>query len=196
MVYVGDLVEGVAAAAQSNATRGRTYFLGNPETYTQAAFVGDIAEAMRSPVRIPIPIPGILLSAVALFAEWLHRFTNARPMVTRDKAREVRQDYWSASPKAAQRDFGWVAKTTLVDGMRRAIADWRTRLERARLAPATEPTRDRAVKCYSIAMLLGAIAEILAEIGKWYEFTPRWLIFPVIAGYGIAFVTLALVSVR
>jgi nucleoside-diphosphate-sugar epimerase len=196
MVYVGDLVQGMIAAAQSPAAQGRTYFLSNPQPYAQSEFIADIAKAMGTRVRISVPVPGVALSAIAVFAEWLHRFTNQRPMVTRDKAREVRQQFWSVTPKAAQRDFGWAAQTTLVDGMRKAISDWKARRQRARLEPAQEPGRDRAVKCYTLALLLGAVAEILAEIGKWYEFTPRWLIFPVIAGYGLAFGTLSLVSVR
>ncbi len=196
MVYVKDLVQGIVAAADSPAALGRTYFLGNPQPYKQTDFVSTIAQAMGRRWSVRLPVPGVALSILAVFAEWLSRFTNGRPMVTRDKAREVRQRYWSVSPQAAERDFRWVAGTPLVDGLRAAVADWRQRVQRARLEPAEEPARDRAVKCYTIALVLGAVAEVLAEIGKWYEFTPRWLIFPVIAGYGIAFGTLALGSVR
>jgi nucleoside-diphosphate-sugar epimerase len=195
MVYVGDVVDLAITAAQAPNGEGKVYFAADRRPITQVELVAGIADAMNQKVRIPMPTPAFLLPVVAQISEVVHAFTRERPALTRDKAREAGHQFWAAIPAAAGADFGWQAKTTLVEGMRRAVADWRTRKETAGRV-TDEPFRERAIRAYLIATLLGAVNEIVAEIGHWYEFDPKWLIFPVIAAYGVAFGGWALTSAR
>lgn len=178
MVYVGDLVAGLIAAAESPAAEGRTYFLGDPEPYLDTHVARTAADALGTGVRIPVLIPHAVLGIGALLSEVAMRFTRERPAVTRDKVREVRQRWWAASPAAAQADFGWRAQVPLIEGMRRAAAEWRAR--EAAAHPANEPLPDRAIKAYLLAIGFGVVVEGVAKIGNWYEFHPQALVFVII----------------
>lgn len=195
MVYVGDVVDLMITGAESPQGVGHIYFAADKAPIPQASFLTAIADALETKVRISLPTPTFLLPVVAWVAEAVHAFTRERPMLTRDKVREMRQTHWAAAPVAAMRDFHWVPRTTLAEGLRRAVADWRARTAEERRVTA-EPFRERAIRTYAVATLLGAVTEILAEIGKWYEFHPRWLIFPVIAAYGVVFGSWAMLSAR
>ena len=127
LVYVGDLVAGLVAAAESPQSLGKTYFLGDRDPYPQRELVRAMADAMGNHVRIPVVVPHLMLGIVAAFAELGHRVTGRRPMLTRDKVRELKQRWWAASPAAAARDLGWSAQISLRDGMARAVADWKLR---------------------------------------------------------------------
>lgn len=127
LVYVGDLVAGLVAAAESPQSLGKTYFLGDRDPYPQRELVRAMADAMGNHVRIPVVVPHLMLGIVAVFAELGHRVTGRRPMLTRDKVRELKQRWWAASSAAAARDLGWSAQISLRDGMARAVADWKLR---------------------------------------------------------------------
>ena len=83
-VYVGDLVKGMIAAAESPTTIGRTYFLADPKPVTSRVMVDEIAGAMndldkRKRFRIPVLVPQPLLGLGAPLSDWAHYFTRARP---------------------------------------------------------------------------------------------------------------------
>lgn len=180
MVYVGELVTGFVAAAESPAALGNTYFLADPVAYRDTDLVRAVAEAFGTRVRIPVMAPHGLLWLAAVFSELAHRFTRARPALTRDKVREMRQRCWVGSPRAAGADFGWTAAVSLGEGMRRSVADWRARQQSRRLT--REPLADRALKTYAIATAFGVVVEGLALLGRFYAFDPRWLIVVVVLG--------------
>jgi dihydroflavonol-4-reductase len=190
-VYVGDLVRGMVEAAASPAALNRTYFLANPGTNTASEVVATIAKAMGKRFGFPVFIPHAAVWLVAVVSEWLHTFTRTRPMVTRDKVRELRQTSWAVSPAAAQRDFGWLAGTPLDDGMRSAVADWEFRQQQAGRIAAEAP-RDRAIKTFTLAALLGVVVESLAYLAGWYVYTSWWLI--VVAMFGFFGVVIGLIA--
>jgi nucleoside-diphosphate-sugar epimerase len=198
-VYVGDLVQGMIAAAESSATQGRTYFLADPKPVSSRVLVDAIAGAMndldkRKRFRVPVFVPQPLLGLGAPLSEWAHYFTRARPRLTRDKYREMRHRHWAASPSAAQRDFGWQASTPLREGMRGAIQQWREN-RRALGDVQAQPDHERAVLTYLLAIVMGVIYEGLSEATKLYEFHPRWFIVPVVVGfYGLMLGTLAFLT--
>jgi nucleoside-diphosphate-sugar epimerase len=178
-VYVGDLVRGMVAAAESERAAGHTYFLADPTPVTTADLGEAIADAVGQKVRIPLPTPVVALQAGALFSEWSHQFTRARPMTTLDKVRELRQTRWVASPAAAKSDFGWETEVALKPGLKREVDDVAA-VARGQSEMTGLPTRDRAVMTYTLAVLVGVVLESLAKLGNWYAFSPQWLIFVVI----------------
>lgn len=182
LVYVRDLVEGIIAAAESPASVGKTYFLAHAQPNTTTSIVRAIAKAMGKRIRLPVLVPHVLLWFVALFAEWAHLFTRARPMLTRDKWRELRQRYWVASPEAAKKDLRWTAGTSLEHGMQAAVGEWLTRVAADRDVRA-EPGRDRAAKTYSLAVAFGLVIESSAALGDWYAFDPEWLVAVAVVGF-------------
>lgn len=179
-VHVEDLVRGLIKAATNSTARGKTYFFTNPQTYRDTQIVEAIADAFEKRLRIALVTPHFALWLGAIGAEWLHRFSRARPALTRDKVREVKQRRWAATAEAAHRDFGWQAALSLGEGMRRAVDDW-VRRERA-ASPIHEPLRDRAIKTFSIALAIGVVLETTAFLAGWYRFDPWWIILVVIVG--------------
>jgi nucleoside-diphosphate-sugar epimerase len=127
LIYVGDVVRGMIAAAESPGSLGKAYFLADPHPYPMRAIVHAMADAMGKRVRIPMVTPHSVLTFVAVVSEWAHHFTHRRPMLTRDKVRELKQRWWVVTPAAAERDFGWRAEVGLEEGMARAVADWERR---------------------------------------------------------------------
>ncbi len=127
VIYVGDVVRGMIAAAESPRSLGKAYFLADPHPYPMRDIVRAMADAMAKKVRIPMVTPHSVLTTIAVLSEWAHYFTRRRPMLTRDKVRELRQRWWVVTPAAAERDFGWRAEIGLAEGMKRAIDDWQRR---------------------------------------------------------------------
>ena len=182
VIYVGDLVRGMVAGANSPAAVNRIYFLANPSPNTASQFIAAIARAMGKGFGIPILVPNFTLWVGGVLSEWVHAFTRTRPMITRDKSREVRQKSWAVTPAAAERDFGWVAETPLEDGLRAEVDDWERRTRQADHITAEVP-RDRAIKTFTLAALIGIIVEGLAYLAHWYVYTPGWLIVVAMFGF-------------
>ncbi len=190
-VYVGDLVEGILAAATSPASVGRTYYLCHPQVLTPARVVQGAARAMGKPAGLPLPVPSGLLVLAAPLAELLFHFTRNRPPLTRDKAREVRQLNWVASPARAKRDFGWEARHDIVAGMTPTVRAWAA-AERNLIAATGESVGGAWFKTVFIATLLGAFIEISSKLGGFYAFDPPGGVFVIVFGaFGFALGSLA-----
>lgn len=186
-VYVKDLVAGIVAAAESAAAVGRTYFLADPAPITARQLTGAAAQAAddldgKRRFRVPIVVPQPLLRVVAQLSEWSHYFTRKRPQLTRDKYREMKHPHWAASPAAARRDFGWTATTSLRDGMRAAVKDWRGR-RRILGDFVAQPDHERVLQTYALALAIGVLCEGLSYATALYRFNPGWFIVIAVLGY-------------
>ncbi len=190
-VYVGDLAEGILAAAESPNAVGKTYFLNHPDIISSKKIVESIGEAMNKRGGLTIGIPDFLIKASAPFAVLAHRFNHQRPKMTKDKAREVTQAFWLASPQRAETDFGWVARHNLVEGMRKTLVHY---FEEKRILRemALENKNVLWLKYFLVALLLGVAVEIVGYFGGFYRFYPWWVVLVVIVvAFGLLFATLA-----
>lgn len=160
-IYIADLVEGIVAAAESPNTAGKTYFLANPKIYEADEIPNAVADAMNKSVRIPIVTPPPVALVGAWVSEWLYNFTGAKPLATVDKVRETGHRYWIVSPAAAKNDFGWEAKTSLTDGMKRTVDYWKAEQEQNRQQILAEPRRQRIVKTFTLTTLIGLFEALL-----------------------------------
>lgn len=195
-VYVEDLVEGMLAAAESPAANGQRYFLNHPEVHTAKSMVKGVAKAIGKPFGVSLPLPIPLFALAAPMAELASQFTRARPATTRDKVREMGVRNWVADPSKAKRDFGWEARTSLVDGMAKTTSYWRR--ERDELIAMPLETGLRAwLKYIVIGLALGCLIEITAALGAFYTFDPKWLALPVIlVGFSLTLGSLAMLTRR
>jgi len=190
-IYVGDLVEGIVAAAESNNTIGQTYFLNNAELLTSKSIVKKIGIAMNKSAGLSLAVPDFLVRLLAPAAELVYHFNSQRPKMTKDKALEVTQKYWLASPAKAERDFGWVAKHNMVEGLKKTLVPYFAE-KKALRDMALENNTVLWVKYFVTALAMGCIVEALAHMGAFYEFTPSWMIFVIIVGaFGLLFASLA-----
>ena len=191
MTHVDDIVSGMIGAAESDATVGQVYFLTHPKVMDAAQVVQTIAQAMDKPNGVPVPVPSILIRVFAPVAEWMGQLSRERPNTTRDKAKELSNLYWTADPAKALRDFGWSAKYDLLNGMKQTTAAYFAEQQSLREMPA-EPQLTRWLKFITIAVVLGALIEISSATGKFYSFTPEWIVFIVVfGGFGLGLGTVA-----
>jgi nucleoside-diphosphate-sugar epimerase len=124
LVYVGDVIEGMVAAAESPHSLGKSYFLSDPRPYDQSEVIGAIADSLGKRPRFPVVVPHPFLWIIAVLAEWTQPFTGRRPLLTRDKVRELRPRWWTVTPGAAETDFGWRSPGNLSDGIARAVVEF------------------------------------------------------------------------
>jgi nucleoside-diphosphate-sugar epimerase len=196
LVYVKDLLRGMIAVAESDASLGQTYFLANSAPNLDSDVSNAVAAALGKRRLFPIVTPMLVLRIVALISEWMRLFSRQRPLTTRDKLREVRFQHWAASPAAAKHDVNWQAEVSLKDGIKSSVEEWRSRAQSIRRLDRI-PDRDRKIMTYTLAILFGVLVESTAWIGKWYTFSPPWLIFVIVfAVFGGIIGTLTYVAVR
>ncbi len=117
MIHVDDLVEGMLTALRSAAAVGQTYFLASPSPYGW----DDVVEAARPVLgfwpllRIGLPVP--LVFGLGALLEAAAGFTGRPPLINRDKAGELTQDYWVCSTEKATREIGFTAAMQLEAGI-------------------------------------------------------------------------------
>src|SRR5574341_15093 len=186
LVYVGDLVRGMVAAAESKNTVGQVYFLNHPEVCTSKQIVQTIARAMGKRWGVLFPLPIVVLQVAAPLAELTSEFARNRPAMTRDKAREVAQRFWVASPAKARQDFGWEAEHNLLQGMQITTRAYLEEQQQLRAMPL-ETAAMLWVKTMVCAAAAGSLIEITAALGKFYAFEPAWAsYFVALGGFGVA----------
>ncbi len=120
-VYVEDLVRGMVAAAESDKAIGQAYFLNHAEMLSSKAIVQNIGAAMGKKNGLVIGVPDFVIKASAPLAELIYYFDSKRAKMTKDKALEVTQQYWLASPAKAKRDFGWASEFTFLKGKQKTL---------------------------------------------------------------------------
>jgi nucleoside-diphosphate-sugar epimerase len=179
MVYAPDLVEGMIAAAQHPNTIGETYFLANPQNYSVAEMTKTIGKGVGKPFGITIPIPIFFFYIVAIFSELFYLFFRRKPIPSRDKVRDLSKVYWLCTPAKAKKDFGWEAKTSLLEGAK-ATNDYMKEEEKELKSMPLEPKGILWLKYFLLSITLGVIIEVLAWFGKVYVFHPWWLVFVII----------------
>ena len=190
-VYVGDLAEGIVAAAESKNAINQTYFLNHAELLTSKSIVKNIGIAMNKSAGLSIGVPGLLIRAMAPVSELVYHFNGKRPKMTRDKALEVTQNRWIADPSKAQRDFGWVAKHNMVEGLRKSLVPYFAE-KKALRDMVLEDNGILWLKYFITALGLGCVVEALSFLGKFYAFTPWWMILVIIVfAFGLLFASLA-----
>jgi nucleoside-diphosphate-sugar epimerase len=120
-VYVKDLAEALAAAAESPCAGGKTYFAANPDPVTWTHFGITAAAIMGRRVR-DIALPPAVALAAGRLAELASKFRGKPGIVSRDKVREALCRYWVCGTSRARRDLGFSPVRSLRDGMEETLA--------------------------------------------------------------------------
>ncbi len=125
MIYVDDLVRGIMAAARSEKTVGRVYYITSSCSWSW----DDVIAAARPVLgftklfRISLPAPLVLFVGRVIGA--IGSLQGKPALINRDKVNELLQNYWVCSPEQAQRDLGYSAETTLAEGVTKTILWYR-----------------------------------------------------------------------
>ncbi|MBI3182261.1 MAG: NAD-dependent epimerase/dehydratase family protein [Myxococcales bacterium] len=128
-IHVDDLCEALVAAS----TRGKTisqddptqgiYFVADPHAYSWEEFCDALSHALNGRRARVFPLPEAVGYAVGLGSELAGRFTKQVPLLSRDKAREMRQPAWTCSPARAKEEIDFSAARDLREGLRHTL-EW------------------------------------------------------------------------
>ena len=122
MVYAADLVRGMADLAESDDTRGETYFVGTPG-YSWAA-VRSAVEGALGRRTLKLPVPGPVIRAAGALAERVGGLVGTLPPLTADKAEAARHD-WTCDSSKARAAVGYAPRTPLGEGMAATVGWYR-----------------------------------------------------------------------
>jgi nucleoside-diphosphate-sugar epimerase len=123
-VHAADLAAALAAAGDSPATVGGTYYAAHPEIFTSADFVRAVARSLGGRVRV-IPLPLGLARAALSVTEVAARAAGRATILTTDKAHEFFEAAWTGDPAPLARDAGWRAERDLDRGLAETAAWYR-----------------------------------------------------------------------
>ena len=124
LVHVRDLVRGMADAAESDATTGRTYFIGSDRPYSWNE-IKDVAGKALGRRALTIAVPEALVGPVGAAVELFGRLTGTYPPLNREKAREIRDACKICSSERARRDLGYVQQVGLAEGIDETVRWYR-----------------------------------------------------------------------
>lgn len=116
-IYVEDLVEAMYLAIESPNTTHKKYIISEPRSYTQKEFRSIVAKALGGRWVIPVRLPMWAVYIASVVAEKWGVLTLKPSTLNRDKFKIMKQRNWSCTTDDAERDFGFRAKTSLVDGI-------------------------------------------------------------------------------
>lgn len=124
-IYVEDLSEAIYDALEKAPT-GETYNIAEPRTYTQAEFRKMSAKELGKSLVLPMKMPLWATKAACWVSEKWGVLRVKPSTLNTDKYHILRQRNWSVDVSKAKRDFGFSPRVPLADGIRRALAWYRT----------------------------------------------------------------------
>lgn len=124
LIYVSDLVEGMIAAAQSQAAVGQTYFVSNDKAYTWEELSSLISHAVGKN-SLEIRIPERVLRLVALISERIARLGGKPALINPQKALEMVQDAWVCDSSRAREELGFETRFPLEKAFAETVAWYR-----------------------------------------------------------------------
>ncbi len=125
MIYVDDLVDGMMMAARSEAAAGRIYYITSPRSWSWDELIAAAKPALGFTKISKLSLPKPLLFGVATLIGAIGSLRGTPVLINRDKANELVQDFWVCSSAQAEIDFGFMAGTSLNEGIAKTIAWYR-----------------------------------------------------------------------
>lgn len=113
--------------APGAACAGQAYFISNGEPMAVRDIVNALLHAAQAPeVRGSLPYPLAYAAGAVLEAAWGVFGLDGEPPMTRFLAEQLSTPHWY-DIGAAQRDFGYVPRVSVAEGLRRTAEDWSRR---------------------------------------------------------------------
>ena len=113
--------------AIGSACAGRAYFISNGEPWTMERMVNTLLRAAGAPeVHRHIPFKLAYAAGAAAETLWPLLHLKGEPPMTRFLAEQLATTHWY-SMEPARRDFGYVPKVSMAEGMQRVAEAWGTR---------------------------------------------------------------------
>lgn len=122
MLYVDDLAEAVLKWLEAAHFPEAVFELhdGQPDGYSWQDVIDTVGNLAARRVRC-VPVPFIVLNALAELNQRTARVLGYAPMLTPGKLRELRHPDWVCDNAAITRETGWIPRVSLKEGLRRTL---------------------------------------------------------------------------
>ena len=122
MIYGADCASACIRALDADVPSGSVFYLDDGAVHTFADMISaaELALGRRAWLRVPLP-KRVMLSA-GLASELYGRVSNKAMMLTRDKCKELFEQ-WVCDGRAAREQLGWEPKVPFAEGIR-LTAEW------------------------------------------------------------------------
>ncbi|KAK3582587.1 hypothetical protein CHS0354_024141 [Potamilus streckersoni] len=120
-IYVQDLIDGMISAATSISALNQTYYLTDPTPYSYRQFCEIIRKKLNKKFVLSFSLPEWSMYLPAFFVELGMKLTGKASILSFDKAKEMKQDYWICSAEKAKRELGFQIKVSLEDAIEKTI---------------------------------------------------------------------------
>ncbi len=126
LCYVGDLVNALVRAAESERACGQTYFVTDGRAYGWAEVTAALASALG--IRGPtVAIPYSLQYALAWLVEGVAGLTGRASPLSREQIRASRKEYWLYDSRKIARELGFVAAVGMPEAIQLTVEWYRRR---------------------------------------------------------------------
>jgi len=116
LIYVGDVVASLLAAAAAPGAVGRTYCVAHPRPVTWREFALAVGRVLGR-VPVLVDLPRAVGWVVAGTAEAGARLAGTAAILNRDRVREMMQLRWVCDARPAQRELGFTARWPIDRGV-------------------------------------------------------------------------------
>ncbi len=124
IVFAPDLAEAAVNCLTHPAAAGRTYYVASPEAVSAGGFCEEIARQLNvRTFSLGLPVP--VLWPVCALSELFCRLTGKPSLLNRQKYRELRAPGWVCDASRLRNEVGFVASTSLAEGIRQTVAWYR-----------------------------------------------------------------------
>jgi len=117
LIHIKDLINGILLTIDNSTANGQTYFLANDPIYSIIEIQSEIEKTMHKRA-IKIRVPEVLLDIYAFLSEFFSKLTNTIALVNRDKALELKQQFWLVDNSKAKHELGFVPEISLSEGIK------------------------------------------------------------------------------
>jgi len=117
LLHVDDVVDGLLAAARSNAPL-RSFFLAPAKPVQWKTLGEEIGTAFAGRPLWHLNVPGGFVRAAAHASDLLSAFMLETPLLNSNKTALSRHPYWVCNADRARRELGWQSRRSLPDAVR------------------------------------------------------------------------------
>jgi nucleoside-diphosphate-sugar epimerase len=121
-VYGPDCAAACIRAIEARVPSGSVYFVSDGHVYVWREALLDVERALGTRAFVRVGLPFAVIDAVAVGVETYGRIRNKAVMLTREKAKVVRES-WVCGIEATTRDLGWKPEIMWREGTK-LTADW------------------------------------------------------------------------
>ncbi len=117
IIHVNDLVRGIQIAAEQPNAENQIFFISNKESCSWIELEDTIARIMDKKA-LKIVLPGFVLDVAAFISEKAAKIFNKTAILNRDKANEMKQNFWLIDASKAEQKLGFIVEIPLETGLK------------------------------------------------------------------------------